>query len=101
MTEKKKKRPSYSSEFKTEAIGKCLKIGVSTTSKELGVAPSTLNKWLLNAKGEPSADGKPSYQDLERENLRLKKELGYVNEINKILKKSTAIFSSGEMGGLR
>ena len=48
-----------------------------------------------------SHPGKPSYQELEAEIRRLKKELGYVAEINKVLKKSTAIFSSSEMGGLR
>ncbi len=102
MNEKKRTRPTYSPEFKVEAVAKCAEIGVNRTSKELGVSPASLNKWCLAARSGPSApDGKPSYQDLEKEILRLRKEMGYVNEINKILKKSTAIFSNGEMGGLR
>ena len=101
MTEKKKTRQSYSPEFKAEAVAKCLEIGVSRTSKELGVTAITLKNWMVKSQRGPVDDGKPSYEDLERENRRLKKELGYVGEINKILKKSTAIFSNSEMGGLR
>ena len=101
MTEKKKTRPTYSAEFRAEAVAKCLKIGVSQTSKELGVSPVTLKNWVLKANRGPKIDGKPSYEDLEKEVRKLKKELGYVNDINKIVKKSTAIFSSSELGGLR
>lgn len=102
MTEKKRTRPAYSAEFKAEALAKCSEIGVNRTSKELGVSAVTLKSWSFKANGEGHMlNGKPSYQDLEKENRKLKKELGYVNEINKVLKKSTAIFSSSEMGGLR
>lgn len=102
MTDKKRTRPTYSEEFKAEALAKCSEIGVNRTSKELGVAVATLRNWSLKAGvGKPGADGKLSYQELEKENRRLKKELNYVGEINKVLKKSTAIFSSSEMGNLR
>ena len=102
VTEKKRTRPTYSAEFKAEALVKCAEIGLNRTSQELGVARATLKSWSLRANSEgPALDNKPSYQDLEKENRRLKRELGYVNEINKVLKKSTAIFSNSEMGGLR
>lgn len=101
MSEKKKTRQLYSSEFKAEAIRKCRESNASQVSKELGVAVATLRNWLARAESGPTESGKPSYEDLERENRRLKKELGYVNEINEILKKSTAIFSNSQMGGLR
>jgi len=42
-----------------------------------------------------------SYDQLEREVGRLQKENGYLKEINKVLKKSTAIFSSDHLGGLK
>ena len=42
-----------------------------------------------------------AYSDLEKEVRRLKKENGYLKEINKVLKKSTAIFSAEHMGGLK
>ena len=102
MSESKKGRGHYSPEFKAEAVAKCLETNVSQVSRELGVTTTTLRDWILKAqqnRNKPS--GKPSYEDLEAEVKRLRKEVGYVNEINKILKKSTAIFSSKEMGGLQ
>lgn len=101
MSKEKKSKPSFSPEFKEAAVAKCRELGINQTSIELGVSPSALRNWCSKANTEVAAKDKPSYQDLEKENLRLKKELGYVSEINKILKKSTAIFSSNEMGGLR
>jgi transposase-like protein len=102
VIKKKKHKPSFSPEFKAEAVRKCLEIGVSKTCKELGVSDSALRKWCLNAKtSNKTPPSKPSYEDLERENQRLKKELGYIGEINEILKKSTAIFSNDKLGGLR
>jgi len=101
--EKKVNKKAYSAEFKMEAVARCKNIGQTTASKELGIAPSTLYRW---SKENPSytssiTSNKPSYETLENENRRLKKELGYVEEINRILKKGTAIFSSKELGGLR
>lgn len=102
MPEKSRKRPTYSPEFKAEAVAKCLNIGIYETGRELGVSPSTLRLWILKSEGEPSPSGsKPTYDELEREVQKLRREVGYVNEINRILKKSTAIFSAGEMGGFR
>ena len=99
MTEKKRKRPTYSAEFKAEAIRKCRESSMNQTSKDLGVSVATLRNWLGKAETGPTEKGKPSYEDLEKKVQRLEKELGYVNEINSILKKSTAIFSVGELGG--
>ena len=101
MTEKGKKRPTYSAEFKAEAVEMSEKIGVTRTSEELGVSPASLRNWVAQAGKEQSRDGKPSYQDLEKEVARLRKEISYTNEINKVLKKSTAIFSNREMGGMQ
>lgn len=100
MLEKKKRRTSYSPEFKEEAVAKCKELGFSRTSRELGVSPITLRNWTLKRETSSSQVGKPSYDDLEKENRKLRKELGYVTEINEVLKKSTAIFSSENLGGL-
>lgn len=99
--EKKTSRP-YSSEFKAEAVARCLRSSVSVTAKDLGVTATTLRDWVRRS-GNDSKPGseKMSYEELERENRRLKKEIGYISQINEILKKSTAIFSSKEMGNLR
>ena len=101
MSQKKKTRPTYSTEFKAEAVRKCRESSLNQVSRELGVAVATLRTWLMKAEVGPSEKGKPSYEDLERQIRKLKKELGYVSEINEILKKSTAIFSNDRMGGLR
>lgn len=102
MSERKKSRADYNSEFKAEAVAKCLRSSIMQTSRELGVTPTTLRSWILKSgQGSNQPSGKPTYEELERENRRLKKENGYIKDINKILKKSTAIFSSNEMGGLQ
>ena len=101
MSEKKKNRPNYSSEFKSEAIRKCRESNVNRVSKELGVSCVTLKSWVTKSESSPTDLSKPSYEQLEKENQRLKRELGYISEINDILKKSTAIFSSRELRGSR
>lgn len=103
MTENNKPKRSYTADFKIEAVARSKRIGKVKTCSDLGIAPSTLHGWI---KKNPNDNkileaNKPSYEDLEKENTRLKKELGYVEEINRVLKKSTAIFSSKELGGLK
>ena len=89
MLEKKKRRPSYSPEFKEEAVSKSLEVGVTKASRELGISPITLRSWILKSQASTSQQaGKPSYEELEKENRKLKKELGYVTEINEVLKKA-------------
>jgi len=100
VSEKLRKRAVYSPEFKAEAVAKCLNIGVNETSRELGVTPVTLRHWMVKSQNAPLGS-KPTYEELEREVQKLRREVGYVNEINRILKKSTAIFSASEMGGFK
>lgn len=101
MTERTRKNRKFSDEFKAEAVAKSSKLGTNLTCKELGIASATLRGWILKATGNQPLGEKPSYEDLERENQRLRKEVGYINEINRILKKSTAIFSAGEIAGIK
>ena len=101
----KRVNKSYSEEFKREAVTRSKVVGPSKTCEELGIVHSVLYNWrkqyLKDFKSETNTKAveKPSYEDLEKEIKKLKKELGYVEEINKILKKSTAIFSSSHLGG--
>jgi len=100
---KRRQRRTFTEEFKREAIELVDKIGVSRAEKELDIGNSVLRGWkkkLQNPEAKPSLN-KKSYADLEKENRRLAKENGYLKEINKVLKKSTAIFSSDQMGGLK
>ncbi len=103
MEQDKKPRKNYTPEFKEEALSRCEKIGTPKTSKELGINQATLNRWKKEkSNGELTSDKtKPTYEELEKDIRRLKKEIGYIKDINDVLKKSTAIFSSNQMGGFR
>lgn len=104
MEEKKRRqRRIFSEEFKQEAVELINKIGITKAEKELDIGNSTLRNWKRKYE-EPASkapDGNKSYSDLEKEIRRLSKENGYLKEINKVLKKSTAIFSNDQMGGLK
>ena len=103
MEKKKRERRFYTTEFKKEAVERSKKIGFTRTKNELGISPSALTRWRreFSEKNTPNTKNKPTYQELEKQVQRLKKELVYVEEINRVLKKSTAIFSSKEMGDLK
>ena len=91
-----RKYKSYTEEFKREAVARSQAVGVTTACEELGITSSTIYGWIKKYSDLTSARGsveKPSYEELEKEVRKLKKELGYMEEINKVLKKSTAIFS--------
>jgi len=62
-----------------------------------------LRRWKRDQTHKPLGpkSSKPSYEELEKENRRLKREIGYIKDINDVLKKSTAIFSSQEMADFR
>lgn len=96
----RRERRSFSDEFKTEAVELIEKIGISRAGKELDVDTTTLRAWRKKSQTTSNPE-KKSYADLEREVRRLSKENGYLIEINKVLKKSTAIFSSDQMGNLK
>ena len=103
--ESKTRRPkrSFSAEFKREAVELIEKIGIKKASAELDIGDATLRAWRKKIQNPQtqSPEGEKSYQQLAKENRRLAKEIGYLKEINKVLKKSTAIFSRDHMGGLK
>lgn len=95
-----RKYKSYTEEFKREAVARSEAVGVTRACEELDITSSTIYGWIKKYSDSPSSktsENKPSYEELEKENRRLKKELGYMEEINKVLKKSTAIFSSDQI----
>ena len=109
MKEKKKrKNRSYSEEFKIESVELAKKIGNAEASRELEISESNIRAW--RKKFDPiesknviqynkcETKSTKSYAQLERENKKLSKELGYLKKINEVLKKSTAIFSADHMG---
>ncbi len=102
---KNSKRRFHSEEFKFEAVELAKRIGITKAAQELGVHPTSISSWRKSLENptifQDSAHSKKPYSELEKENKRLQKEVGYLKEINKVLKKSTAIFSSDHMGNLR
>jgi transposase len=95
-----RKYKSYTEEFKREAVARSEAVGVTRACEELDITSSTIYGWIKKYSGSPSSknpENRPSYEELEKENRRLKRELGYMEEINKVLKKSTAIFSSDQI----
>ena len=105
MEEKRtKKLRHFTEEFKQEAINLANQMGNVKAAKELGINEASIRYWKKKSLQGPTSSklkgqGKKSYEDLEKEVRRLNKELGYFKEINKVLKKSTAIFSQDLMGG--
>ena len=102
MEEKVKKvKRKFSEEFRKEAVELAKKVGNSQAARDLGLNESQIRQWKnkLNT-SNVLVEGK-SYSDLEKENKRLSKELYYLKEINKVLKKSTAIFSVDQLGDLK
>ena len=92
----------FSSEFRREAV-KLAQSSDKPTKQiavELGVKSTTLYQWMSRAMKNKTSrvskaeqKSKHSYQDLESENMRLKKELRRAEMERDILKKAIAIFS--------
>jgi transposase len=100
-----KTKRSFSQEFKDEAVDLAKREGNSKAARDLGVNEACIRNWRNKQESPkviPSQTGtKKSYDELEKENRKLEKENGYLREINKVLKKSTAIFSADHMGFLK
>ena len=97
----KRGRGSYSQEFKTQAVKLANDKGFKQAAQDLGVHDTTIRDWAKKLQEGSNNSSKKTatktYEQLEKENKRLKKELQYMEEINKVLKKSTAIFSSDQL----
>jgi transposase len=92
------KRQKFSTEFKVEAVKLAESIGVPKAAKELGILENNIRRWQVSSKTKPITDSeKPSYDDLESEVRKLRREMEYMKKINEVLKKSTAIFSQQGM----
>ena len=87
-------RKFYTDQFKEEAIKLAKSVGIPRAAKELWVHPCNINRWRkCPQQGASGSTEITTLSDVEKENLRLKKELCYVYEVNSILKKSLGIFA--------
>lgn len=91
MIEKKRKSPTYSGEFKAEAIRKSRESSINQTSKDLGVSIAALRNWFGKAEVGLTEKGKPSYEDLEKKQISTEAD-GGKNRNLKICKIEPLVF---------
>ena len=88
----RRRRPTYSPEFKAEAIRlmRTRSDSVSKIARDLGVSEVTLRVWLKNTR----PDAEPALTTDERTELaQLRREVQQLREERDILKKATAFFA--------
>jgi transposase len=88
-------RRQFTEEFRTGAVRLVVDEGktVGAVARELDLTPSSLAKWVDQARADRS-DGKTGLTTAEREELgRLRKENRILQEERDILKKATAFFA--------
>ena len=88
----RRKRPTYSPEFKAEAIRLVRNSSDALTkiARDLGVQPGTLRTWL-EATRPPAAE--PLTTDERTELVQLRRDNRRLREERDILKKATAFFA--------
>ena len=92
-----KKRRSYDSEFKREAVKLVVEGGrvASEVAKGLGINDNVIYRWIKQYREDPenAFPGKGKLKPEDEELRRLRRELADVKEERDILKKVVGIFS--------
>ena len=96
----KRKRASYSREFKLEAVGLITKKGysIAEASRNLGIEYSVLRRWKNQLADDKSHafPGKGRLKAPDEELRRLRRDLERVKEERDILKKALAYFAEDQ-----
>ena len=96
----KKKRKSYSREFKKEAVALITDKGysIAEASRNLGIEYSVLRRWKTQLADDPqnAFPGKGRLKPADHELRKLQKELERVKEERDILKKALAYFAEDQ-----
>ena len=96
----KKKRKSYSREFKLEAVGLITEKGysIAEASRNLGIEYSVLRRWKTQLADDPqnAFPGKGKLKAQDEDLRRVKRELERVKEERDILKKALAYFAEDQ-----
>ena len=96
----KKKRKSYSREFKLEAVGLITQKGysIAEASRNLGIEYSVLRRWKTQLADDPqnAFPGKGKLKAQDEDLRRIKHELERVKEERDILKKALAYFAEDQ-----
>ena len=87
-----RKRPTYSPEFRAEAVrlAKSSSESLPTIARELGITPPTLHRWIEQTR---PATMDPLMPDERSELKQLRREIRRLREERDILKKATAFFA--------
>ena len=87
-----RKRPTYSPEFRAEAVrlAKSSSESLPTVARELGITAPTLHRWIEQTR-PPRTD--PLMPDERSELKQLRREIRRLREERDILKKATAFFA--------
>ncbi len=96
-----RERQSYDREFKQKAVELSFARGnAKEIAEELGIRPELLYRWRREYQQYESnsfpGKGKPKMNEMEREVVRLKKELRDAKMEREILKKAVSIFSKSD-----
>ena len=91
-----KPQPSYTKEFKQEAVHlvESSKKSKTEIARDLGISDSALSKWCkaFGEHGEQAFPGKGHQTALEEENRQLRRENEILKQERDILKKAVRIF---------
>jgi transposase len=92
----KRARRSFTKEFKAGAVGLVLDEGKSVTqvAKDLDLTPSSLGKWVEQARADKGRSSRGTLTTEEKEELaQLRKEVRTLRIERDILKKAAAFFA--------
>ena len=92
----RRKRRSFTAEFKAEAVALVLDKGLSVAqvAKDLDLTETALREWVKRAEASQTRVAEGGLSSAEREELlRLRKEVETLREDREILKKAAAFFA--------
>ena len=92
----RRKRRSFTAEFKAEAVAKVLKEGLSVAqvAQDLDLTETALRAWVKRAEASAERESMGGLSHAEREELlRLRKEVKLLREDRDILKKAATFFA--------
>lgn len=97
----KRTRRRFSDEFKRECVALYKQQGITSkhVCDQFKIAPSCLARWVREY-DPSSSNGKPSYQELERELRAVKGEMREMRVENRFLKKVSGFFASQQYDGM-
>jgi len=92
----KKKRPTYTREYKAEAVKLALSgdKSIGETARDIGISETALRRWIEQAQVDEANDPSGPLTTAERQELtRLRRELRQVKMERDFLKKAAAFFA--------